>query len=79
MDLYHLKTFFVPAKEKNFTRAAQLLFVTQSAVSHAVKKLETSLDTPLFNRQGKTMDLTRIKPGEFGVGQPPDQSSSLWS
>ena len=58
MDLYHLKTFFFLAKEKNFTQAAQRLFVTQSAVSHAIKKLESSMDTPLFTRQGKTMDLT---------------------
>jgi len=58
MDLYHLKTFFFLAKEKNFTQAAQRLFVTQSAVSHAIKKLDSSMDTPLFTRQGKTMDLT---------------------
>ncbi|MDD9303199.1 MAG: LysR family transcriptional regulator [Desulfobacter sp.] len=58
MDLYHLKTFFTLAKVKNFTRAAALLFVTQSAVSHAIKKLEISIDTPLIKRQGKSLDLT---------------------
>ena len=58
MDLYHLKTFFFLAKVKNFTQAAEHLFVTQSAVSHAIKKLETSLDTPLIKRQGKILDLT---------------------
>ncbi|MCP4719689.1 MAG: LysR family transcriptional regulator [Desulfobacteraceae bacterium] len=58
MDLYHLKTFFTLAKVKNFTKAAGLLFVTQSAVSHAIKKLETSLDTPLIKRQGKVLSLT---------------------
>ncbi|MCG8551421.1 MAG: LysR family transcriptional regulator [Desulfobacterales bacterium] len=58
MDLYHLKTFFVLAKEKKFTQAARRLFVTQSAVSHAIKKLETSMDTPLFARRGKILDLT---------------------
>ncbi len=58
MDLYHLKTFFLLAKVKNFTQAAELLFVTQSAVSHAIKKLETSLDTPLIKRRGKVLDLT---------------------
>ncbi len=58
MDLYHLKTFFVLAKVKNFTKAASLLFVTQSAVSHAIKKLETSVDTPLIKRQGKKLGLT---------------------
>ncbi|HCY85190.1 MAG TPA: hypothetical protein DHV36_08655 [Desulfobacteraceae bacterium] len=58
MDLYHLKTFFTLAKVKNFTRAAEHLFVTQSAVSHAIKKLEASVDTPLIVRQGKVLDLT---------------------
>ncbi len=58
MDLYHLKTFFTLAKVKNFTQAAELLFVTQSAVSHAIKKLEISVDTPLFNRRGKILELT---------------------
>ena len=58
MDLYHLKTFFTLAKAKNFTRAAEQLFVTQSAVSHAIKKLEASVATPLIRRQGKVLDLT---------------------
>ncbi len=58
MDLYHLKTFFTLAKIKSFTRAAEMLFVTQSAVSHAVKKLENSLDTPLILRKGKNLSLT---------------------
>ncbi len=58
MDLYQLKTFFTLAKIKNFTKAAGLLFVTQSAVSHAIKKLESSLGTPLFVRKGKQLFLT---------------------
>jgi DNA-binding transcriptional LysR family regulator len=58
MDLYHLKTFFFLAKVKSFTKTASLLFVTQSAVSHAIKKLETSVDTPLLQRKGKTIVLT---------------------
>ena len=58
MDLYHLKTFFALAKVKNFTQAAGTLFVTQSAVSHALKKLETSLGTPLISRNGKALSLT---------------------
>ncbi len=58
MDLYHLKTFFTLAKVKNFTQAADRLFVTQSAVSHSIKKLETSIDTPLIKRKGKVLDLT---------------------
>ncbi len=59
MDLYPLKIFFTLAKVKNFTKTAEHLFITQSAVSHAVKKLETSIDTPLIERKGKTTTLTR--------------------
>lgn len=58
MDLYHLKTFFILAKVKSFTQTAKLLFVTQSAVSHSIKKLETSTDTPLIERSGKAVSLT---------------------
>ena len=58
MDLYHLKTFFTLAKIKNFTRTADHLYVTQSAISHAIKKLETSIDTRLIKRKGKTLVLT---------------------
>ncbi len=58
MDLYHLKTFFTLAKVRNFTQASKLLFVTQSAVSHAIKKLEMSLDTTLIERGGKKLSLT---------------------
>ncbi|MCP4552792.1 MAG: LysR family transcriptional regulator [Bacteroidetes bacterium] len=46
------------AKIKNYTKTAQLLFVTQSAISHAIKKLETSIETPLIQKKGKTISLT---------------------
>ncbi len=59
MDLYHLKTFFMLGKIKNFTRTAEHMFVTQSAVSHAVKKLESSLDIPLIDRQKRNLNLTQ--------------------
>lgn len=58
MDLYQLKTFFILAKIKNFTKTARHLFVTQSAVSHAIKKLENSIDTQLILRNGKQLVLT---------------------
>ncbi len=58
MDLYQLKTFFTLAKAESFTKAAEILFVTQSAVSHSIKKLETSLSTQLILRKGKTLVLS---------------------
>jgi len=59
MDLYHLKTFFTLGKIQNFTKTAEYLCVTQSAVSHAVKKLEASIETPLIDRKGKPFMLTQ--------------------
>jgi DNA-binding transcriptional LysR family regulator len=58
MDLYPLKTFFTLSKVESFTKEAGLLFVTQSAVSHSIKKLETSLSTQLILRKGKTLVLS---------------------
>jgi DNA-binding transcriptional LysR family regulator len=58
MDLYHLKTFFTLGKIQNFTRTADHLHITQSAVSHAIKKLETSIDTALINRKNRDLILT---------------------
>ena len=55
-DLYHV--FFTVAYEKNFSRAAKKLFVTQSSVSQSIKKLEKLLDLQLFFRQSRGVALT---------------------
>lgn len=57
-DLYQLKAFFILAKTMNFTKAARMLYVTQPAVSHALKKLEESLDTKLVAKRGNRLVLT---------------------
>ena len=41
-----------------FTRAATELYLTQSAVSKQIKRLEESLGTPLFERRGNEVSLT---------------------
>ncbi|MEX1297628.1 MAG: LysR family transcriptional regulator [Desulfotignum sp.] len=58
MDLYHLKTFFTLGKIRNFTKTADHLHITQSAVSHAIKKLETSIDASLIDRKRRDLVLT---------------------
>ncbi len=58
MDLYHLKTFFNLGKVGSFTETARVMYVTQSAVSHAIKKLERSVGTKLIERKGKSFSLT---------------------
>ena len=46
------------AKEGNMTRAAELLFVSQPALSKMVQSVENELGTQLFVRMGKKMVLT---------------------
>ena len=53
-----LRAFEVAARHLSFTRAAEELFVTPSAVSHQVKTLEENLGVQLFIREAKTLVLT---------------------
>lgn len=46
------------AETGSFTVAAEKLFLTQSAVSHSIKSLETQLEASLFERAGKRISLT---------------------
>ena len=50
MELSQLRTFRAVAEALSFTRAAQKLNMTQSAVSHQIKALERELGEPLFIR-----------------------------
>lgn len=58
MDLNKLKTFYTLARVKNYSRCAEKLFVTQSAVSHAIKALENSLDLTLTEKRKNGFALT---------------------
>jgi LysR family transcriptional regulator, glycine cleavage system transcriptional activator len=53
-----LKTFLVVAQKLNFTRAAEVLNVTQGAVSRQIAGLETHLGHALFTRQARGLALT---------------------
>src|SRR5438045_4789810 len=58
MDINHLEVFLAVAHEKSFSRAAEALHRTQPAVSQAVRRLETELGEPLFDRSSKDGTLT---------------------
>lgn len=58
MDLYQLKAFFLVCNCQSFTKAAKKLFISQSAVSISIKKLETSIGFELFDRSTKKIKLT---------------------
>lgn len=53
-----LKAFEAAARHESFTRAAEELCVTQGAVSHQVKALESELGLKLFNRERQRLVIT---------------------
>ena len=53
MDIHHLKIFFEACNEKSFTKAAKKLYISQSAVSIQIKKLEHTLGLQLIERNSK--------------------------
>ena len=58
MELRTINTFLHIAELHSFSRAARELGYSQSAVSAQVAQLEAELETPLFDRVGKTVRLT---------------------
>jgi LysR family glycine cleavage system transcriptional activator len=57
-SLNALKAFEASARQESFTKAAQELCVTQGAVSHQVKALETELGVRLFRRERQRLVIT---------------------
>src|SRR6202023_1473246 len=58
MDLGQLEVFLAVANEGRFSRAAEKLYRTQSAVSQSIRKLEDELGEPLFDRSSREGVLT---------------------
>jgi DNA-binding transcriptional LysR family regulator len=58
MDISLLKTFLEVARTRHFGKAADILFVTQSAVSARIKLLESNLGVELFTRRRNDIQLT---------------------
>ena len=57
MDLADLRTFLVVAQHANLHRAAFELHQSPSALSKAIRRIETLLHTPVFDRIGKRVAL----------------------
>src|SRR5213075_888954 len=58
MDLSQLEVFLAVAREGRFSRAAEKLHRTQSAVSQSIRKLEDEIGEPLFERASRDGLLT---------------------
>lgn len=59
-DLNLLVVFDAIYKEKNLTRAGQRLNLSQPAISHALNRLRSAFDDPLFVRHGYRMEPTPL-------------------
>ncbi|MEK6294300.1 MAG: LysR family transcriptional regulator, partial [Paraburkholderia tropica] len=59
-DLNDLAAFIAVARERNFTRAAAQIGVSQSALSRTVRALETKMGIPLLMRTTRSVSLTDI-------------------
>ena len=57
-DVDHLNAFIAIADTGSFTRAAEIVHKTQSAVSMQMKRLEERVGRPIFERDGRSSKLT---------------------
>lgn len=58
MSIYLYSIFEVVAEQSSFVKAANILHLTPSAISHAIAKLESTVGFPLFIRSKKGVKLT---------------------
>jgi len=58
MDLKRLKTFVTVAEHGTVSQAAEVLHITQPALSRQISTLEQDIGFPLFDRVGRHLVLT---------------------
>src|SRR4051812_6190915 len=60
LNLRQIRAFVVVARFSSFTRAADLLHLTQPALTVQIRQLEQALGIKLFDRNTRAVELTRI-------------------
>ena len=73
IETYQLRYFLAVVETGSFTKAAERVFVTQPTLSAGIKKLETTLNSKLFDRSAKRVFLT-----ESGTRFVPHAKSILY-
>ena len=60
MNLYHLRYFATLAHLEHYTKAAEILSITQPSLSHAISSLEKELGVKLFEKDGAMWYLPNV-------------------
>jgi len=58
MEIRHLKLIKEVARTGSLTKAKDSLYLSQSALSHQLREIESQLGTPVFHRVNKQLDIT---------------------
>lgn len=58
MDIQNIRAFLAVSETASFSRAAEQLYLTQPAISKRIQAMEQFLDIKLFDRIGKSVQLT---------------------
>ncbi|QLE87003.1 LysR family transcriptional regulator [Shewanella sp. Scap07] len=58
LERIHLEILTAIKEHGTLTKAADSLHLSQSALSHSIKKLEGQFDTPIWKKEGRTLRLT---------------------
>jgi DNA-binding transcriptional LysR family regulator len=58
MELRHLRTIDAVARHRSFTKAAEELYLAQSAISQQIRRLERELGVEVFRRNSRSVELT---------------------
>ncbi|MGD8962004.1 MAG: LysR family transcriptional regulator [Desulfobacterales bacterium] len=69
INLNQLRSFYLAAREKSITRAAESLHVTQPAVTMQIKAFENQLNVKLFRKYGTELQLTDVGQVLYGYAK----------
>jgi DNA-binding transcriptional LysR family regulator len=58
MELRHLRTIVAVAQHRSLTKAGEELYLTQSAISQQIRRLERELGIEVFRRTSRSVELT---------------------
>lgn len=69
LNYHHLNYFWQVAKVGNLTKTAEMLHVSQSALSSQIKQLEESIGSQLFTRENRKLVLTDVGKTTFSYAE----------